>query len=645
MNAETASRLAQNSCWVGAVIGLGLVKSFPWTIPIILALVLFGIFLQWRGTNRCHTVPLAAFIFSLITGLSWLAFYLRADYWWMTADDNQWFDAISHSLVHNGPTTDVIASARDGAPAVAYHHLAYFLTGLLDLGVGGETYEVLTRFTPVVLALIAVASCFAFIQSASPSSERRNLRPSVVAVAFSLIFIPISATSFSNHLGFSAVVSSAAVIVCAKRRPDRWSSAVIVALMVPVTAFSKATSMYATFLLIFAVSLLSPPRHIRATVATLLTTVSTIWFLGASSPSSANFDLTLFSPNSIGELASGNRMWRLVSLLVVIAPLVPGFALGVWLWSQTKALQSRALLFGLLAVVVAAYSSRFLVGGRTEPIRYLWEPAMFAGSLVIALAVVEIWNQPGWRRKPPATFRIIALFFVVALGISQLLPDLNSGSSVAKLLRIFGRADFILFVGVSVVLVLRLVGHSRFNPQAKAHHWSIGLLIFAIPIVAVVNQIPWFIENFSEARNGVMALQRGAYLAPRDVIEVGDYLREVTEREDLVAVTLCEYLADGCPTDYSLATYSRRSFLSLGGSFVLYWDPSDLAYTDATKSVLSPSNSLSQAISYWRSRGADYAVVDRKLLFERDHVVLETESRNVVFENRRFAVLSIGPSK
>jgi len=368
------------------------------------------------------------------------------------------------------------------------------------------------------------------------------------------------------------------------------------------------------------------------------------WFL-STSPSSSDFRLEPFSENSISEFAFGSVAWRLIAILVVLAPLAPGLVLGVWLWSKRTSPPSRALLHGLAATLTVGFVSRFLIGGRIETIRYNWEPAVFASSLVVALAIMAAWHQPDWRRRHPAIAVFTATIFVSALGLSQLLPNLDSGSDIAKLLRILRRPDFVLMSGIFIVLVAMVVGRYRGNPQSSTRHWSIRVLICLIPIVAAVNQVPGFTESYSEARSGKTDSQRRQYLASQEVIEVGNYLRETTESDSLVAVTICDYEAGGCSTDYSLAAYSQRRFHSLGGSFVLYWNRDDLVSADATGSVVTASNPLPRVISYWRSRGVDYGVIDFDVIPEPDRALLEGESMNVIFENNRFAVLDLRDSR
>lgn len=165
--------LAQNTCWVAAVMGVGLVKTWHWILPIVISLLLCGFSSRYKVRSLLRRVALSVVVLVSTVGLWSLAFSLRAQFWWISKDDYQWFEAISFSLVHRGPTVDVIASARDGASAAAYHHLAYFLTGLIDLGVQGNTYQTLTRYTPVILTLITFASTVVFLLSSLRS--RTNL--------------------------------------------------------------------------------------------------------------------------------------------------------------------------------------------------------------------------------------------------------------------------------------------------------------------------------------------------------------------------------------------------------------------------------------------------------------------------------------
>ena len=634
--------LAQNTCWVAAVLGIGLFKSWDWILPIVISLLLCGFSLGQKERSLLRRATLSVAVLVGTVALAGLAFSLRAQLWWMDRNDNQWFEAISFSLVHRGPATDIIASARDGASAAAYHHLAFFLTGLIDLGVRGTTYQTLTRYTPVILALITVASTIVFLLSAPRFVTNRINSSTLAAVGCVFLIVPIGVAEFSNFLGLAAMISSAAVICVIGRTSDKWSSAFVIGLMIPVTAFSKATSLYGPLLLVTVLVLFSVRRRIKTALAVLIATLAVVGFLRWGSPAVGDFNIALFMPPQLGELSHGHIFWRFVSLFVLLAPLTPGFALGAWLLSQKKLSEIRPLVYGLFAVMAAGYASQFLTGGQIVAIRYLWEPATFANALLVGLAVVTLWRQPLHVRRPPTVVIASVAVFVVVLAISQMLPDLNSVSAVAKLLRILSRPSFVLFAAVVVVALISLFIKRRNGLSTGSNRWRVVLLTSLVPLVAAIEAFPSFVESYREARNGTTVLQREPWLGSKDVLEVSHFLQDSTPSESLVAVTLCEYLTQDCTDDYSLAAYSRRRFLSLGGGFVLYWQQDGLPVADATNSVLSASNSITEVISYWHSRGVNYGVIDKTYLAIGDVDAVRLLEEEILFENNRYQVLQLG---
>lgn len=633
--------LAQNTCWTAAVLGIGLFMTWAWILPIIISLLVCGFSLRLKVRSLLRRVVLSVGALVSTAALAGLAFSLRAQFWWMDRDDNQWFEAISFSLVHRGPAINVITSVRNGASAAAYHHLAYFLTGLIDLGVRGTTYQTLTRYTPVILVLITVASGVVFLLSAQRTVTNRVNSSTIAAVGYLLLIVPIAPVEFSNYLGLAAMISSAAIICVFSRTSDKWSSAIVLGLMIPVTAFSKATSLYGPLLLVTALVLFSAHRRFKTALAVLITTLTVMWFLRSASPASGAFSVRLFDTYSIGELSQGHIFWQFVSLFVVLAPLIPGFVLGAWLLSQEKLSEIRSLVYGLFAVMAAGYASRFLIGGRIEVIRYLWEPATFASALLVALAVMKLLRQPFVVRRPPTGVIVSSAVFVVVVAISQILPDLNSGSAVAKSLRIWSRPSFILFVAVVVMALISLFLRKGNGLRVGSNRWNVVLVTSLIPFVVAVEALPGFAERYREARNGVTVADREPWLGSKDVIEVSHFLRDSTPSESLVAVTLCEYLTQDCITDYSLAAYSRRRFLSLGGSMVLYWPLNDLTVADSKNSVLSDSNSIKEVISYWHSRGVSYGVIDKTYLSTGDVDAVRLLQEEILFENNRYQVLQL----
>lgn len=455
------------------------------------------------------------------------------------------------------------------------------------------------------------------------------------------LVVPTSAGEFSSFLGLAAVVSSAAVFCVIGRTPDKWSSALVVGLMIPVTAFSKATSLYAPLLLVTALVLFSVGRRFKTALTVLITTLAVVWFLSSSAASDA-FSIGLFDFLSIGELSQGHFFWQFVSLFVVLAPLIPGLALGVWLLWQEKSSENRPLIYGLFLVMAAGFASRFLLVGEIQKTGYLWNPATFASALLVALAVVTLWRQPLFVQRPPVAVTATGVVFVIVLAISQMLPNLNAGSAVAKSLRIWSRPSFILFATVAVVVLISLFIR-RSNGLSKGRiQWAVMLLASLIPFVAAVEALPSFTEKYREARNGKTDWEQEPWLSSRDVIEVSHFLRDSTPSESLVAVTLCEDNDQGCVEDYSLAAYSKRRFLSLGGSFVLYWPKDELTVADAANSVLSDRNSITEVIAYWQARGASYGVIDKSYLSNSDIDSVRLLQEKILFENDRYQVLRLG---
>lgn len=630
------------------LIGIPLMRMWPWVAPIVVSAALSVLILQRFGSA------------ALLGGRSWMAVLfmtapsiviseqLRSDLWWMVADDNQFFEAISHSLIEWGPQERTISIAGSGVSNVAYHHLAYFLSGLIDLVVGEDTYTVLSRVAPVVVSACLVSSMVLvvhdlvskFSQSPLVSDSRR-----VLAVSYVLaLSVP---SPMSNFLGLSVLASIVLMSRYIVESRRQFVKVALVFLLLTSLAFSKVPYLYAGVIVLVTSAVLG---SVRSWVIVLSATVSAAVLLlfFSLSVASSDFRIDPFSEDSIFELSDG-RGKELLGLIAVSAPLALGFAAGLATLDWRNSRRLRVFVFSSLIVLITGMALRLIVSGRIESIRYLYEPAVFFASLLVA-----VWHlSAGERlqRSSPGLAVGVAICVVATwlLVVPRVVPNLNSGSVFAKSLRIVRDPNFaqIVVAGLGVIVVLAQRGLYSLKQKSPQSDWSLTNQIWRwalYPVaagVAIAVYLPGFVESISESRSGVQDADRREYVGSVEEIALAKVIRETAQRNELIAVSICDYYDNGCTTDYSLAAYSKRRFLSLGGTFVVFWGGTQQELLDYRTSSEMNSEPLERIIDYLRRRDVGYLAVDKTLVKSDWTDSMSRLRLQVLYQNSRYVLYKV----
>jgi hypothetical protein len=628
------------------VIGISLVKNWPWLSPFFVWVFLAVTLGRFRTPSTGARFAIALGALGAGAVAYQLALSVRANLWWMLADDYQLFETRSWSLIEFGPRTEAVASARDGLQALAYHHGAFFLTGLVDFVTQSDQYRALTRLTPVLLAIVLVASVISLLWELSKWIGVVQAHVSLAAVGCFLLLLPISPGMFSDYVGVVAIVSSAAIACRAASRPDTFLRALLCAAAIPATALSKAPFLYASAIVLVVVILSTHGMKSKSFVGVVIACIAVVLLLRTASPLGGDLRFSPFNSYSLFELAEGSSLLRVLALAAVLAPVSLGSLVCVWMLVRSRDRGVAGLFLGLLLTILVGYGSRFLVGGRIETIRYMWQPALVATALALSFALI-----PGLLVKlrvlvPLRVVTLGVLLSVLFLVLTQLfVPNLNSGSVVAKLLRVLRSPDFLqLIVAASCGLILGLRQLLRVlrNEKGLISDVSIvSVLLSAGMVVGLFSQSTFHFQEIREGHSGATDAERSHWVGTPNLKEVSRYLREETDKSSLIAVTLCEYLSEGCPSeDFRFAAYSERKFLSLGGSWILYYSTDDPAALDALGSSVTGSVDLDRLTAFWRSRGVDYGVIDKALV--PAPIALETVSKTEeVFSNSDYRILKL----
>jgi hypothetical protein len=638
--------ILRDSALVALVIGISLAKVWPWVIPtmaglglVIVATLLpgMGVAGRWLTSLGIACSAVALFVFARDT---------RSELWWMLADDFQWFEARVWSLIQLGPQVEPIEAGKTWEAAVTYHNGAYFLAGLIQQLVQETTYTVLARFLPVLMALVLGASSAALVMETNcwyPHISRHRL---LVGIALIPLLVPITPESPSNSLGISAILASICIGLRTIRGRNSWFGAAVCAAMMPATVLAKAPFVYASALTVSSL-LISQPHKMRRELVTFISLGLGLWFfLRSATPLSGDFRLSPFSPSSIFELAEGSAPVRLLALLIVFAQLAPGAILGCILLLTERTASLRSLLVGCLITMFAGYAARFIVGGKIETIRYLWLPALISSTIIILVAINSVSTK---QLRAGKTLEAMILAGSVAtlwlIVIPHLIPNLNSGSLLAKTYRVWRSPDFFQFLFViSVALVLggcisKTAKYLKLpEPSSRSLTASILSVALVAGVVSIGNQLPDIVQNMRETKLGISDSNREEWIGTADLRQASSFLKNSTPSDSLVALTLCDANDSNCGNlDFSFAAYGQRRFLAL---WVPEWPSGTLEIIDAESSTIQKNGSISELLTYWKRRDVDYGVIDKALVGKDVQTEIE-KSNKIVFENARYQIIEL----
>jgi len=602
------------------LVSLPLLRSWPWMIPAALAALLATAILR-INRSRCRLqilVPVAVTALWAIAAL--YSKSLQSRTWWMLADDNQLFEAFAHGLIEYGPTSSPVSAASEGFSAAAYHHLVYFLAGVLEWSSSSAVYVALTRTTVVVVSasLIATVLLVALSLLRLASVNQSLDTTSILVVSIFLLSPPLGPNPHSNFLGCLALIVAVAVTLDFGSISRRWAAAAICIAIVLLTAFSKASYLYAAPLILLSTMFRRTTCWLTTLISVSAASISVLLFFSFFSPHSSDVSVDLFNGFSLGELAFGGIPNRILALVVVFSPLSLAFWGGLLLMRRDSPLNPRALAAVLMLVMTMGYASRFVLGGRIETIRYYWEPALLASSLLLLMILLSFGRQLSRVAVSRGFLLGVVSGLIWVLLIPEIVPDMNSGSVLAKFLRFVRSPAFIMMLAslVALLLVLREIRRERrqtrtasFRQVTQLPRLSQVILIASIGAL-LAGATPQISEQLLEVRNGLQDDERIPWLGGQDLLDLAEQIKARTQPDDLLAVALCDGVSFNCDNVYSIAAHSDRRFLSLGGTHVGAYRMDETMKEDLRLSLDLGTSEPEDAAGALRARGVGYVVLN-----------------------------------
>lgn len=647
-----AVRLSLNEIYVMIfLVSLPLLRSWPWMTPAALAALLATAVLRITQSRSRLRILVPAAVTALWTITALYSRSLQSRAWWMLADDNQMFEAFAHGLIEYGPTSSPVSAASDGLSAAAYHHLVYLLAGALEWSSSSAVYVALTRTTVVVVAASLIATVLLVALSLLRlAGENQSLNStSILVVSIFLLSPPISPNPHSSFLGCLAIIVAVAVTLNLSSVGRWWAVAAVCSVIVLMTAFSKASYLYAAPLVLLSAMFRRTSLRLTALVSVSAASISLLLYFSLFSPHSSDVSIDFFSGYSLGELAFGGVPNRILALVVVFSPLSLAFWGGLLLVRRDSPLNPRLLAAALILVMTIGYVSRFVAGGRIETIRYYWEPALLASSLLLLMILVSFGRQLSQATVSRGCLAGVVSGLIWVLLIPAIVPDVNSGSVLAKFIRFVRSPAFIVMVAslVAAFLVLREIRlerkHARTNNflQVIKLPRLLGVILIASIGTLLAGAIPQISEQLLEGRNGLQDAERIAWLGERDLLDLAEQIKMRTESDDLLAFALCDGVSFNCDNIYSIAAHADRRFLSLGGTHIGAYRMDETMKEDLRLSLDLGTGAPEDAAGALRARGVEYVVLNSARVSPAWQLALGGPNFFELYRNSSFRLLQL----
>jgi len=358
----------------------------------------------------------------------------------------------------------------------------------------------------------------------------------------------------------------------------------------------------------------------------------TLAVLGSANPYGGSLSLRWTSTQLEGSWPSlvaseGMRVF------VILAPSIPSLVLAAWLWRTAAHHGERRLIVALSIVVLSSCGFRFAVAGLGSD--YLYMPGWITSGLLVAITVRRFIDSDTRKDTLKPLVTLVVVF-----------------GSMSVLVRSLPNTSFVLLSTTVAIAIIHLARRQTEQRTGVKETWSrrqsvpvlsIAVLTVAIVTMSVIDNQPSYFKAFVEARTGETNANRLTWSPSRELLDVADFLQRNTRQDSRIALTLCDAAQTACQYDqpYNFSVFSHRYFLSLGGTIIAGWPTQDLVYLDYRNSIVTDENKLGAVVEYWKSRGADYGVIDKERLTSSTELPQLIPALTRVFESERYVVVRL----
>ena len=518
----------------------------------------------------------------------------RPEFWSVHHLHYQFDEALNISFSKFGIFENMMAV---GEP-LKYHWFSHAWIGMLSRLTGADDWVAATRVMPIIASILIACLAFGVGQKLTGTVTGGSIVAAVLAISpvFHVISPEVSwvmTTSHSQFFGILFILAFAHVFISSETTP-KVANTLLLSILLTATTVTKVNHAMILGVGFSVAVLLSSCKHralrLRLFAHYLVVVVPTfLAFLlsqGLSSSSGARIGFIPVAAQMSGDF---KNMVGIRRELIAIYFLVGVFGLAMILvavsLTNSLALESPFVILVASAALTGLFVSLlfdFGVDGRQV---YFWHSA---SVLVWLMAGHVIYQAFVTRRKLHSQKAIILICGLSAFLFFALisLPNLNSGSDIAALLRSTSSNSAVVFpLILGSVLLLNFVRSKKVSHNSRQH--STDYLIFSIVATTAVFFLSTHFTRFNDDYKSVDS-ESAEIVVPADLQLIGNWFADNTQDEVIVASnsfcksSICteqnlkifstigdpEYRLSGSSTDYRMPVAVKRRFLITSFTFL-----------------------------------------------------------------------------
>jgi len=623
-----------------------------WPLPIAIGCVLVAIALhgggEWIAKRRRILVIVST---AVLVALTIWSLQMRTEMWWIKTGDFQFFEGLSYSLAHWGPTDQVFVTGYK----VTYHWFSYAWVGMLSKTVGAGHWIVLTKVAPVI-ALVGIAHLL--MSFANQIVHRR--RDVLIVCAVVVMLSDFNFESFSMVFSFVWLIAFACVALIFVERPTA-RLALVVGVFAAAAFGAKSSNAVVIAGVSVALLILGWSKNPRKRNILVLAIAGTagmsalvfLWlYFGSSYQQELYFGTVGIARDYFGDIRDLTRGDRIIASFVVLANVLVVYLIttlssmfGIRRNSGTRTIATVGL-FTFIATLIAL---TVLLSPWEQEEYFLHSYSLFGGCIV-ALVLIGEFHKP----KHAGHFVQLVLFAIAVpvsvIAVSRLFSDDNSGTTEAIFRRIIRSSTGLIAL---VIALLAIAAMKRFSSRSTSLTvlGAVTLSVFVSTTFGLNSQwITKYSENIRETSDKSFA---DYMVGDTEIREFATQVRGIVPPNDVVASNY--FCATGnCKGEIDsqavlLAVYTQRRFVVTGYAYV--WAEflvNDLPYSPPTELIprIKPSIEFANEPS---ARGcaelvdfhARWFIVDKTATSKR---TWEPFARSIV-ETSNFALLKLSQCK
>ncbi len=619
-----------------------------WPLPIAIGCVLVAIAFhsggEWIAKRRRILVIVST---AVLVALTIWSLQTRTEMWWIKTGDFQFFEGLSYSLAHWGPTDQVFVTGYK----VTYHWFSYAWVGMLSKTVGAGHWIALTKVAPVI-ALVGIAHLL--MSLANQIVYRR--RDVLIVCAVVVMLSDFNFESFSMVFSFVWLIAFACVALIFVEHPSARLAPMVGVL---AAAAFGAKSSNAVVIAGISVALLilgwtRNPRKRNIVVLAIagITGMSALVFLwlyfGSSYQKELYFGTVGIARDYFGDIRDLTRRDRIIASFVVLANVLVVYlitTLGSMFGIRRNSVTRTIATIGLFTFIVTLIALTILLSPWQQEEYFLHSYSLFGGCLVAIVLIRELSKS-----RKAGHFVHLVLFAIAvpasAIAVSRLLSDDNSGTTKAIFHRIIRSSTGLIAL---VIALLAIAAVKRFSSRSTSLTvlGAVTLSVFVSTTLGLNSQwITKYNDNIRETSSKSFA---DYMVGDAGIREFSAQVRSNVPPNDVVASNY--FCATGnCKGGIDsqavlLAVYTQRRFIVTGYAYLwAEYLSNDVPYSPPAELItrLRPSIDFANAPS---ARGcaelvdfhARWFIVDKNATSKRTWEPFASS----IFETSNFALLKL----